>query len=471
MHRLHGIEAGFVYLETATQKPMDAILVTLAPDDTGSRGGRPISLPELRDHVEARIHLLPSFRWKIRPVPFRLHHPVFVDDPAFNLDYHLRAVTLDPPGHPDQLNRLVAEHSVRTLDRRHPRWELTLVSGLAGGGQALIFNVHHAYNDGVAVNTTFNRLFNDDVESPAPEAPWRPETVTGWQLVKDALVDQARTWRGLPQLVRDTWRGMQAVKARRGSSPILVPSSPAEKPATVLNDSFTLDRIFARTSLELSGFRMVRKAAGVTLNDVLMMVVSMSLQRYLDARGQLPAGSLSAGVMVSTEPPDAPPRQSGNRFGNFVTTLATDVEDPWARLQSISSVAAEARVRLEVIGLDIPVRWLDIIPPAMAIAINRRGLAQQRKHPEVVRCSLIVSNMRGSDGQRLLGSKIDGMFICGPVSDGGGLFVSAYSSGDRLDFTVLANPSALDAPDELAAGFHAALAELVALASERASRV
>ncbi|HWD53458.1 MAG TPA: wax ester/triacylglycerol synthase family O-acyltransferase [Acidimicrobiales bacterium] len=469
MHRLDGIEAGFVYLETATQKPMDAILLTLRADDDGPRGGRPITLPELRDHVERRIHLLPSWRWKIRPVPLGLHHPVFVDDPEFNLDFHLRAVTLDPPGGPDQLDRLVAEHSVRTLDRRHPRWELTLVNGLAGGRQALIFNVHHAYNDGVAVNTSFNRLFNDDVLEPPPAEPWRPERVTRWQLVKDALVDQARAWRGLPRLIADTWRGMKAVQARRAASPIRVPSTAAEKPATVLNDSTTVERNFARTTLELSGFRTVRKAAGVTLNDVLMAVVAMSLRRYLLARKQLPDGPLTSGVMVSTEPPDAPPRQSGNRFGNFVTTLATDIEDPWERLAAISSVAAEARVRLEVIGLDIPVRWLDIIPPAAAIAITRRGIAQRRKHPERVRCSLIVSNMRGSDGQRLLGSSIDGMFICGPVSDGGGLFVSAYSSGDRLDFTVLANPSALDSPDELAAGFHQALAELVELASERTS--
>jgi hypothetical protein len=171
--------------------------------------------------------------------------------------------------------------------------------------------------------------------------------------------------------------------------------------------------------------------------------------------------------MMSTEALDAPPRQFGNCFANFITSLATDMEDPWEQMLAISAAAAEAKVCLELVGLDIPLRWLDIIPPTFATRLARRSDKRAREHPERVRASATVSNMRGVAGFHFLGSTMDGIYVFGPLSDTLGLFVAAYALGDEFNMTIISNPTALDQPDELAVGFTKVLAELVDLTAQR----
>jgi hypothetical protein len=169
--------------------------------------------------------------------------------------------------------------------------------------------------------------------------------------------------------------------------------------------------------------------------------------------------------MVSTEAQGSAVRQSGNHIANFITTLATETEDPWDQMKAISTASAEAKLRLELVGLDIPRRWLDMIPPAVAVPLARRDTAKRLKDPQLVRASAIVSNMRGLPSFRFCGWTVDGMFPIGQVLDAIGVFVVANSSGDRFDMSVLANPTALERPDELVLMFADVLAELVGLAS------
>ncbi len=229
--------------------------------------------------------------------------------------------------------------------------------------------------------------------------------------------------------------------------------------------SLTEPRLFARTQLDFLDFQLIRKAAAISINDVLMAVVGISLRRYLVSRGELPGTSLVSAVMVSTEPEDSQARQSGNHIANFVTTLSTQIADPWDQMKAISAAAAEAKLRLELVGLDIPARWLEMIPPAVGSPLARRDIAKRRKHPQRVRASAIVSNMRGAPPFRFCGLTVDGSFAIGQVLDAIGVFVVANSSGDRFDMTVLSNPTALERPGELVSQFAEVLTELVVLAS------
>jgi diacylglycerol O-acyltransferase len=465
VHRLKGIEASFLFAENDTQNANTGCMVTFRPDD-----GRPITLAQWRDHMASRIDLLPALRWHVRDVPLGLHHPVFVDDPNFDLDRQLRAVTLEGRDDPEkELNLLLAETIQRPLDRRYSLWQMTLVTGLTDGRQAIIFMVHHVLTDGVALTTTLRRLFSDDISAELSAAvPWRPEDPSGRRLVKDALVAQAKLWRGLPRLISDSRRGFRAQREHRAERSGGVPF--VASPKLPVSSTFTPsnDRIFARAVLDLGQLRRVKAAAGVTLNDALMAVVAIALRRYLLERGQLPAAPLVSGVMMSTEALDAPPRQFGNFFANFITSLATDADDPWEQMLAISAATAEAKTCLELVGLDIPERWLDMIPPALAVPMARKSDKAAREHPERVRASATVSNMRGVQGFHFLSCTMDGIYVFGPLADSLGLFVAAYALADQFDMTVISNPTALDRPDLLADGFAAALAELVELAAAHA---
>jgi WS/DGAT/MGAT family acyltransferase len=414
------------------------------------------------------MDLLPSLRWHLRFVPFGLHHPVLVDDPDFDLDRQLEFVTLPGADDPEkELDRLLADTIAVRMDTGRPLWRMILVSGLAENRQAVILVLHHVLLDGVALTTTLHRLFNNDVSDQLGEAvPWRPENPSGLRLLIDALVAQAGQLVGLPRLIRDSRRGFKAKRRHQAEEPG-APQVPAEKLPVSPRYAVSNERLFARGQLDLDDLRLVKSAGGVTLNDALMAVVGLALRRYLLARGELPAGPMVSGVMVSTEALDAPPRQSGNHIANFITTLATDVEDPWEQMQVIAGTTAEARRCLELIGLDVPLRWLDVIPPFVGAPIERSLDKKARAHPEHVRASAAVSNMRGAPGFHVLGCTVDGVFVFGPLADTIGLFAAAYARGKTFDMTVMSNPTALDHPEELAAGFDRALADLVALASTR----
>jgi WS/DGAT/MGAT family acyltransferase len=463
VHRLSGLEVNFLNRESETQNANMGYLVTLRSDD-----GPDIELSDLRERIAARLDLVPSLRWRLRRVPLGLHHPVLVDDPDFDLDRHLRAVTLPDGDDGEALNRLVAETTRRPLDRERSLWNLTLVSGIGAGRQALILVVHHVLGDGVALTTTVERLFNDDAPEVTEGAvPWTPERPTRARLLAHALLERAKLTGRVPRLLADTRRGLRAKRQRIALTAGDGSGAPMQRVPVSPSYALAEARVFSRSQLELSDFRLVRQAADISLNDVLMGVVGIAFRRYLVARHELPATPLVSGVMVSTEVGGATVRQSGNSIANFVTTLATQIEDPWEQLLAIAGAAGEARHRLELVGLDIPTRWLDMVPPALAVPLARRDRAKRRKDPSNVRASTVVSNMRGAPPFCCLGWMVDGTFPIGQVLDTIGVFVVANSSGERFNLNVLANPTALECPDDLVGLFGQVLGELVRLAQSR----
>ena len=477
MQRLSGEDAGFLYLELPTQPVNSMGLALLSPPAADGGGSGAITLRALRGHVARRLDVLPSFRWRVRRAPLGLSHPVFVDDASFDLDFHLRETTVAAPGTIAEVDALMASLAQRHLDQRHPLWQLTLVHGLEGGRQALIMRYHHSIADGVGAFTTYSRLFSDEPEpgtgpgpgpSPAvePAPAWRPEvSPRGTRLLVDAIADQARIWRGVPELGARTIRNLSAFKRHLDRSPVTVPKPLVDTPVCSLNDAYTLGRTYCRAGLAMADVKFVKDVAGVSLNDVALAVVGGALARYLETRADLPARPLTVSVPVAIEPPDAPPRQWGNRFANLTSTLATDDADPWRRLHTISTVTAEAKAGFEVMGPTLLPEWLDVFPQLVAAPAVRARHRHADRHRRRADVSVLVSNVRGPRGTWYLGrTAIDELYLQGPPTSGVGSNVLVWSYGDRLNFSVLSFADALGAPAELAAALHAALDELVALA-------
>jgi WS/DGAT/MGAT family acyltransferase len=464
MHRLNGLDDGFLHLESATA-PMNSMAIGVLVPATGPDGEpQLITMADVRRHMAARLGDMPSLRWRLQPVPLRLNHPVVIEDPDFDLDYHLRHEVLPAPGGPAQLDRLVADLGERHFDRRHPLWQLTLVDGLAGGRQAAIYRVQHALQDGTAAYTSFSLVFSGaDRVATVPPGQWRPDPVpTRRRLVADALRDLAGNLAHLPQLAVKTRAGMTALKAHQATATVKAPEFVVDTPPTSFNDAFTLGHTYARTALPLDDVKLVKNAAGVSLNDVLLGAVAAGARRYLLARDDLPERPLTASVPVGFEPADAPPRQYGNRFTNITTSLATDIADPWDRLLQISAVTSEAKACLDISGPEMMADWLDMVPPFIAEPGIHSLQKRRNEHREEAEQSIVVSNIKGpSELWHFDTALVESLHIQGPPSNGVGPNVMVWSYGDQLLVGVLAFEDAMADPAEFCSYIDDGLAELV----------
>jgi WS/DGAT/MGAT family acyltransferase len=463
MERLPGIDASFLYMETPTLH-MHTIKVALLEPAPGVD----YSIARVKRDLRARLHLLPPFRRRIVEVPLGFHHPVWIEDPAFDLDYHVRRTTVPAPGGPREMDAVISEIASTPLDRRRPLWEIWFLEGLAGGRVAAVGKIHHTVADGVAVAGLLANVMTPGLEDLADigaEDAWRGEPIpSAGALLRDALRDHGRQLTRLPGLVARTVHNLAAV-ARRRRRPGLVPPRPVfDAPRTSLNGSLTARRAFASTALPLDDVRRVRAAFGVTLNDVLLAVVAGTLRVHLAARGERPRGSLVAEVPVATDAPGAP-RLRGNHLSNIFTSLCTDVDDPVTRLRGIHDVMAAAKEFHELLGSDLFESWIQYAPPKLTAGWMRlyAGLHLVDRHRPPV--NVIVSCVPGPRSQLAWsGGTLEAIYSVGPIIEGTALNVTAWTYVDRLCVGTLTCPDLLPDPHAIALGLHDALAELVAVA-------
>lgn len=472
VRRLSGLDSGFLALELREQPMHIMALAILRPADNGEAPLR-ITLDDVRRHLSCRLDVLPAFRLRVTPVPFGLRHPVFVEPSDFDLDDHLSSATLPAPGGSQELDRLCASRAGRCLDRRHPLWHLTLVDGLDDGRQALVFEIHHCLMDGTATLTTFSRLFSSTAAKRGDlGCSLRPERPPSrCHLVIDAVVDQCRMLARLPALVRKTKRGADAIRETSARSTIPVPRPGADTPPCSLNAGFTSERRYARASLPLAAVKLVKDVAGVTVNDVVLSVVAGALRDYLEQRHDLPARSLVANVPVGMETAGDPCRAVGNRLARLVTSLATEVAEPWARLQAVSTVTRESKRCLDLSGREVMAEWLDIVPPAIARAAVRHSHRRRRSHPDRLDTNVTISNTRGPARRWSFGPAIvEEIYLTGPPNSGVGVTFSVWDYAGTLLVGILSFADSVEDPGELASGLSHSLGELVTIARCRQER-
>jgi len=465
--RLNGVDDAFLCLELPEQPMHIMALAILRPAERDGGTSSAITLDDLRRRVARQLDVLPAFRLRVKPLPFSLHHPVFVAVSNLDLDHHIRRVKLLAPGGPEELGQLYADLAERCLDRSRPLWRITLVDALDGGRQALIFEIHHCLMDGAAIRTTFSRLFfSEDTQRAAAPCACRPQRAPGGtRLVVDALADHGWGLAQLPALVRKTKRGMAATRKRNARSQIAVPRPRADTPLCSINAGFTSERRFARSSLPLADVKLVKDAAGVTVNDVVLSVVAGALRDYLQRRNDLPDRPLVANVPVGLDTPGQPPRAVGNHIGSLVTSLATNVADPWARLETISAVTRESKRRLDLLGRQIPGEWLDIVPPAIISAALQRINRRRRSHPEQLHTNVTISTLRGPTRPWSFGSAVvEEMYLTAPPNSGVGITFAVWDYAGSLLVGILACADSVEDPGEVAVGLSSSLSELVAIA-------
>jgi WS/DGAT/MGAT family acyltransferase len=474
MHRLLGEDAAWLDEELPFLPLNPVVLAVLKPAEAPDGTTSPITMDYLYEHMSRRLGELPSLRWRIARVPLGLHHPVYIEDPDFDLRFHLHHAVLPAPAGDRELDRLVASVAERHLDRRHPLWNMTLVDGLDDGRQAVVYTYHHCLADGTAAITTWSRIFSGlDHEVVAPAEPWLPDLVPSKsRLFLDAARDYGRAVPRFPALAARTVRAFRAVRAHRRQVAVKAARPFRDTPVCSLNNSYVAERVVTRAALPLSEIKAVKSAAGVTLNDVALAVVAGAFRRYMLVRNELPEKALTATIPVALDRPDAPPRQSGNRFTGLTASLATDVEDPWARLRTIGELTDAAKAELDVFGRELMSEWAEFFPPFLHEAATRYVHRRRRKFPnkpDLV--NVVVSNLRGPQERWSFGSAlVEEMFVAGPPNAGIGPDVVLWSYADQLVFTILSFADSMLDPVAMGDYLRESLQELVRAAESHRSQ-
>lgn len=459
MERMTGLDACFLYMETptVTMHTTNVLLV----DVSRMRGG--YSFARVRRQFERRVHLVPLLRRRVIEVPYDLDHPVWFEDPEFDLDHHLRRVVLPPPGDRRALESQIGELMSAPLERDRPLWSITVVEGLHDGRVALVCKVHHAMIDGAAIASVLTQVMSDDPEAhhvPAPGEAWSSEPVpTPGELVRDAVRDRLRRLTRLPGLVaRTALAGARLLRRVRAGA--LELSLPFTGPATSLNLELTARRSFAMVELPLAELRSVKEALGCTLNDVVLGVAAGALRRFLARSGEHPRRPLLAGVPVATGGPDDA-RLGGNKVSNLLVSLRTDLADPRLRLQAIHglTIAAKHAHDLEIGGLLED--WAEYARPWLVRLVFSRALRALPRPP----INLVISNLRGPvHPQFLAGAELVGIYLGGPLLERVGLNLTVWTYRDTVYLAAVTCPDVLPDLRGLLDECELTLADLAAVA-------
>lgn len=456
MEELTGLDARFLYSETPTAHMHT---LKIAVFDLSGRTS-PLTADRFVTLLAARLDRLPLLRRRAIPVPYGLGHPVWVEDPDFDLARHLHWRVAPPPGGDRELAAVVADIAATQLPRDRPLWDLTVVDGLACDRAAFVVKLHHSLADGGAAVALFENVLISDDEGAFVERS-NPEPLPSRRaLLRQASASGSRRVLGLPRLARRSVSGLLAARRAKLQSDVHLPVA-FSAPRTSLNASLGADRTFAMTGLVLEDLLVVKREASATLNDVFLAMCGGALHRYLLRRGELPTTGLVAGVPIATHAGERHYR--GNHVDNLMLPIGTDVADPVARIRLVHDAAASARRVRQALGPELFESRAELTPPLLyplSIRLWTRTRLANRTRPPI---NLIASNVRGpSTVPEIEGGVATALYSVGPILEGIGLNITAWSFRDRLEVSVLGCRATLPDPWELVADLTASADELVA---------
>src|SRR4051794_28088624 len=462
--RLTAVDASFLAQETPNaHMHVGAVTVFAGPAP---------DYEALAGHIRSRLHLIPRYRQRLAVPPLETGRPLWVDDPTFTLEYHLRHAALPAPGSEGQLRAMAARIVSQQLDRDRPLWELWLVEGLEEGRFALISKTHHALLDGIAGVDLATVILD-----LAPEPANVPHVTRGWQPSRPPSEVEMAV-RGLREAVKAPLElAARAVGAARHPDRALVSAidvaeglgevvwaglNPA--PDTPLNVPIGPHRRLVFVRCRLADFKTVKNAFGGTVNDVVLAVVAGALRRWLRSRGVRTEGlELRALVPVSVRGKDDR-GALGNRLAVMRGPLPVYIEDPVARLRVVKEAMDGLKDSKQAVGAEVLTGVQELAPPSLLTQASRLNFSTRL-------FNLIVTNVPGPQFPLyVLGRRLRDLFPIAFLPKEHALAVAIMSYDGALDFGLLADYDAVPDADAIGGHVEASLTELVTAAREQVGR-
>jgi diacylglycerol O-acyltransferase len=450
-------DAWFLYAERS-ETPLD--LGTVYVFEAGSRlpGGR--GALGIEETVKERIHLVPRYRQRIHRVPLNLAHPVWVDDPHFDLGAHIRREVLPPPGDGAALRKLVMRILARPLDMRRPLWEMTIVTGLRGGRVVLVNRAHHAMVDGTSSVDILTLLLDTTAEGYTPEPPaeeWRPRPAPStWQLIRPMLWDIRRarpeTRSMLPAVWKTRnlpWSGLLKLGGKMATP----------RPDLFFNRKIGPQRTGRGLKVALTTFKALKERYGCTVNDAVLAVVSDALYRWFKARGERVPEKVRVFCPVSVRS-DGDRGRIGNQISGMVLELPTGDLPMDERLRRIKVTTGDLKRTRQAVAADALAGIADWAPPSLLVLAGRL-----MSNPQAG-ANINVTNVPGpqfplySGGAQLLE-----VWPFAPLYPSMGLGVAIVSYNGDAYFGLTADPGIVPDVEDFTARLRESAAECAALAA------
>jgi diacylglycerol O-acyltransferase len=444
MRQLSATDALFLQLE----KPHVPFHIGILEIYQPLEGRAAPSLEEVLNELRTRLHLSGSFREKLVTARFGLDFPYWIEDPAFDLEYHVRHVALPKPGNLTQLNSLAARLHARMLDRARPLWEITVIEGLddveevPAGSFAVYFKIHHAAIDGVAGAELLSAIHTTRPEVPESAAleVWTPkDPPSGQGLLLRAVGNNVR------RPVTALRSAVPALPSVRGIASFLIglprrSSADRQEPTSIASTRFnglvSPHRTFDARACALEDLKQIKNSIpGATVNDVALAVVGGALRSYLEAKDEVPEKELVALIPVSTRlPTDA---DGGNRITVMRAPLGTHLADPRERVVRIAEATRARKEQGNAVRARALAEAAEVVPGAVVgVAMRRLGPMLVTRRPIT---NVMVTNVPGPpESLYAFGARMLRLYGLGPISDGFGISHLVGSYAGIFSFSVTA---------------------------------
>jgi diacylglycerol O-acyltransferase len=414
----------------------------------------------IEETVRERIHLVPRYRQRILRVPMNVAHPVWVDDPHFDLGNHIRREVLPPPGDGAALRKLVMRILSRPLDMRRPLWEMTIVTGLSGDRVVIVNRAHHAMVDGVSSVDILTLLLDLTPETYTPEQPkeaWEPRGApTTWQLIRPLLWNvgaQRKDERSMAPAVWNTtrlpWRSLFKLSGKMVSP----------RPDLFFNRKIGPQRTGRGLKVPLSAFKALKDRFGCTVNDAVLAVVSEGLHRWFKDRGESVPERVRVFCPVSVRGDEGRGR-IGNQISGMVLELPTGNLTMEERLRSIKITTGDLKRTRQAVAADKLAGLADWAPPTLLVLAGRLMSNPQGG------ANINVTNVPGPQFPLYSGgAQLVEVWPFAPLYPSMGLGVAIVSYNGNAYFGLTADPGIVPDVEEFTAKLRDAAAECAALSS------
>jgi len=440
---------------------------SMAIYDQSTAPGGHVTFKDILEFFEKRLHKARSFRQRLAHVPLSLDHPYWIEDPDFDLEFHVRHIALPKPGDWRQLCIQAARLHARPLDMTKPLWEAYVIEGLdnvAGvpkGSFALVTKFHHSALDGVS-GAEMQAAIHDlspDAEVDEPLEEWVPERLpTGVELLTRSLVRSAKIPMKFGKLLYRSAPAATRVVAGLATGKLKLPS---RVPRTRFNGKVSSHRVFTGRKFDLNEIKAIKNSQeGTTVNDVVVAVCGGALRKYLEAKNELPTESLVAMAPMSVRSTDQ--RETA---GNLVTAMSipirSDIADPLERLLAVHDESIQAKKLAHTMGPDLAADAAEFLPTTISGLLARMYSNSKLADRTPPIFNTIITNVPGVNVPLYsMGSKMVSTYGLGPVVHGLGLFQPVLSYNNTITISAVSDRGMMPDPAFYAECLQAAYDEL-----------